>query len=116
MLYQGPSHADNACMTARESRRLANLSRPSLVLAVGSSAAVAAAAVAGHTPGPPEVLGGFAVAGTIVALNSRNRSYAKPHVLTALPDAPDEGLRIAAARARSMAAHPAGSAHQSDAA
>ncbi len=99
-------------MTAREGRRLASLSRPSLVLAVGSSAAVAAAAVTGHDPGTPEVVGGLAVAGAIVALNARNRTYARPHVLTELSTA-DGPVRIDAARARSMAAHPAG---QSDAA
>jgi hypothetical protein len=95
-------------MTAREGRRLATLSRPSLVLAVGSSAAVAAAAVSGHTPGTPEVVGGVAVAGAIVAINSRNRSYARPHVLTPLPDEASGPVVIDAARARSMAAHPAG--------
>ena len=95
-------------MTARESRRLANLSRPSLVLAVGSSAAVAAAAVTGYSPGAPDVVAGFGVAGVIVALNTRNRSYARPHVLTAMPDA-GAPLSIAATRARSLAAHPAGS-------
>ena len=105
-------------MTAPEGRRLASLSRPSLVLAVGSSTAVAAAAVTGHTPGPPEVAGAFAVAGAILALNTRNRSYATPHVLRALPEEGADGVRIAAARARSMAAHPAGSGltGQSDAA
>ena len=103
-------------MSAHEGSRLANLSRPSLVLAVGSSAAVAAAAVTGHAPGTPEVVGGFAVAGAIAALNTRNRSYARPHVLTSLADQSGGGLRIDAARARSMAAHPAGSAKQSDAA
>ncbi len=82
---------------------------------MGSSAAVAAAAVASHNPGPPEVAGGLVVAGTIVALNTRNRSYARPHVLTALPAAEGD-VHIAAARARSMAAHPAGTAKQSDAA
>jgi hypothetical protein len=96
-------------MTAREGRRSANLSRPSLVLAVGSSAAVAAAAVAGHNPGPPEVLGGFVVAGTIATLNTRNRSYARPHVLTPVPDEGAGPVVIDAARARSIAAHPAGS-------
>ena len=102
-------------MTAREGRRLANLSRPSLVLAVGSSAAVAAAAVVGRDPGPPEVVGGLAVAGAIVALNSRNRSYARPHVLTQLPLQSDGRVVIDAARARSIAAHPASRGH-SDAA
>ena len=111
-------------MTARQGRRLASLSRPSLVLAVGSSAAVAAAAVTGHDPGTPEVVGGFAVAGAIAVLNGRNRTYAKPHVLTSLPDEPAGTVVIDAARARSMAAHPAGcvperiggSSSQSDAA
>lgn len=105
-------------MTAREGRRSANLNRPSLVLAAGSSAAVAAAAVAGHDPGAPEVVGAFVVAGAIVALNTRNRSYAKPHVLTEMPEHSDGSVVIAAARARSMAVHPAGSgmAGHSDAA
>ena len=104
-------------MTAPEGRRLASLSRPSLVLAVGSSTALAAAAVAGHSPGPPEVLGGFAVAGAIVALNARNRPYARPHTLTPLGEQGEQGVRIDAARARSMAAHPAGTGtSQSDAA
>jgi len=96
-------------MTAHEGRRLANLSRPSLVLAVGSSAAVAAAAVTGYTPGTPDVVAGLGVAGTILAMNSRKRSYAKPHVLTGPPEEFGAGVTIDAARARSMAAHPAGS-------
>jgi hypothetical protein len=95
-------------MTAREGRRLANLSRPSLVLAVGSSAAVAAAAVAGHNPGATEAAGGFAVAGAIAVLNTRGRSFARPHVLTSLPERFAGPVVIDAARARSMAAHPAG--------
>ena len=95
-------------MTAREGRRQANFSRPSLVLAVGSSAAVAAAAVTGHTPGRPELVGGVAVAGAIAVLNGRNRSYARPHVLTPVPEQSDRPVVIGAARARSMAAHPAG--------
>ena len=44
-------------MTATEGRRPVSLSRPSLVLAVGSTAAVAAAAVSGREFGTPETVG-----------------------------------------------------------
>ena len=79
-----------------------------LGLAVGTSAAIGTAALTGHGLTSPEVAAGFAAAGAIGFLNVRhNRPQARPHVLTALPDAPGEVL-IAAPRARSMAAHPAG--------
>ena len=94
-------------MTAHERRRLAKMSRPSLVLAAGSSAAVAAAAVTGHDFGAPEVVGALAVAGTIAVLSGRSHPASRPHVLTPLTHASPEGLVIAAPTARNLAAHPA---------
>jgi hypothetical protein len=94
-------------MTAREGRRLAKMSRPSLVLAAGSSAAVAAAAVTGYDFGTAEVAGAVAVAGSIVALNGRGRPEARPHVLSPLPESFGAGLHIAAPTARNLAAQPA---------
>ncbi|MCA1676296.1 MAG: hypothetical protein LC799_30345 [Actinobacteria bacterium] len=94
-------------MTAREAHRMTTLNRPSLVLAVGSTAAVAAAAATGHAFGPPELVGAFAVAGTIGVLNARSRPQARPHVLSPSPEGSSGVAMISAPRARSLAAHPA---------
>jgi hypothetical protein len=79
-----------------------------LGLAVGTSAAVGTAAVTGQGLTTPEVTAAFAAAGAIGFLNLRqNRPQAQPHVLSPLPEIQAEAV-IAAPRARSMAAHPAG--------
>ena len=100
-------------MTAHADRRPASLSRPPLVLAVGSSAAVAAAAVNGYDFGAPEVVAAVGVAGAIGVLSARGRAHPRPHVLGPRPDEINGEVVIGAARARSLAAHPAS---QSDAA
>ena len=91
------------------------MSRLSLVLAVGSSGTVAAAAVAGHRFTPPEVAGAFAMAGTIAALN-RGRPQARPHVLQPLSEEHGGGVLIAAPQARNVAEHPSAVPGRSDAA
>lgn len=79
-----------------------------LGLAVGTSAAVGTAAVVGNGLTTPEVVGALAAAGAIGILNLRqNRPQARPHVLSDLPDGSGEAV-IAAPRARSLMAHPAG--------
>ncbi len=79
-----------------------------LGLAVGTSAAVGTAALTGHGITTPEAVAAFAAAGAIGFLNLRqNRPQAQPHVLSSLPEGNGEAI-ISAPRARSMAAHPAG--------
>lgn len=99
-------------MTAR-----ARTSKISLGLAGGATAALAAAAATGHDLTAPEAAGALGVAGVIAVLQVRsNRPRVEPHVLSDVPVTSGRAF-ISAPQARSMAAHPAGTARtQSDAA
>jgi hypothetical protein len=97
-------------MSARQDRRPARTSKVSLVLAAGASAAVGTSAVVGHRLTAPEVVGAFAVVGTVGALSARSsRPHARPHVLTPLSEDSGEALTVAAPRAQSLVAQPAAS-------
>jgi hypothetical protein len=96
-------------------RSLARTNKIALGLAVGTSAALGAAAVTGHGLAGPEIAGAFGAAGVVGVLNVRsNRPRVQPHVLSSVPEMTG-GVVITAERARSMAAHPAAISH-SDAA
>ncbi|MGH9226719.1 MAG: hypothetical protein ACRD2W_23680 [Acidimicrobiales bacterium] len=84
----------------------AHTNKVALGLAVGTSAALGAAAVTGHGLTVPEVVGAFGVAGVIGVLNVRSNFPRQPHSLTPVPEV-EGAVVINAARARSMAAHPA---------
>jgi len=87
---------------------MAHNSKTALGLALGTSAVLGTAAVTGHGLTAPEVVGAFGVAGVIAALNVRSNFPRQPHTLTPLPEV-EGGVVIMAERARSLAAHPAGS-------
>jgi hypothetical protein len=94
-------------MTAQQGRRPAKMSRLSLALAVGSSGAVAAAAVAGHDFSTPEVVGALAMAGTIAAVSFRHEPEAEPHVFRSVTQGTGDVPVIGAPKARNIVAHPA---------
>lgn len=91
-------------------------SKLALVLAAGTSAALGAAAFTGRDLGAVEVVGAFAIAGTIGAISIHHSRFPvrEPHVLSAVRSS--RGAAIAAPRAASYMAHPAHGAEASIAA
>ena len=96
-------------MNARDVRRPLSISPVSLVLGAGASAAVAAAAVAGHHLTAPEIVGALTVAGVAAVVNTHHREYeARPHALRPLPTDTSE-VRVLAPKAGTVAPAPAAS-------
>jgi hypothetical protein len=85
---------------------MAHTNKLALGLAVGTSAALGAAAVTGHGLTAPEVVGALGVAGVIGVLNVRSNFPRQAHTLKPVPEV-GGAVVIMAARARSLAAHPA---------
>ena len=103
-------------MSAGVVRTLAGANRLALGLAVGTSAALGTAAVTGHGLTGLELAGALGATGVIGVLNVRTNFPRQPHVLTPVAEV-DREVVINAARARSLAAHPASGQHShSDAA
>ena len=104
-LYPGPGTADNVPMSAGLARTLARTDKLALGLAVGTSAALAAAALTGHGLTAPEVVGAVTLAGVIGTINVRTNFPRPAHTLTPVAQV-DGGVVIRADRAASRAAHP----------
>ncbi len=84
-----------------------------LGMALGASAGVGTAAVAGNGLSAPEVAGALALAGVIGVVSFRqSRPTAEPHTLVPIAETQVRAI-IAAPQARTLAAHPS---MQSDAA
>jgi hypothetical protein len=92
-------------MSAGIVRSLARTDKLALGLAVGTTAAVGAAAFTNHGLTAPEAIGALTLAGVIGTINVRTNFPRRPHTLTPVAEV-EGGVIIRADRARSMAAHP----------